>query len=97
YLNKDHNFRHRVTNTPRRAILGDYFGSRGGEAFAASGHRAFAPLVGANNVRNLNVEFNDQKGVWIRESAANDNLLAYACGAGSYSSMGGIGNTGLYN
>ncbi len=97
YLNKDHNFRHRVTNYPRRAILGDYFGQRGGEAFAASGFRSFAPLVGANNVRNLNIEFNDQKGVWIPQSAQNDNLLAYACGAGSYTSMGGLGSTGQYN
>jgi hypothetical protein len=97
YLNKDHAFRTRVTNPPRRAILGDYFGSRGGEAFAASGFRSFAPLVGANNIRNLNTEFNDQKGVWIPQAAQNDYLLAYGCGAGSYTGISGIGNTGIYN
>ncbi len=96
YLDKDHNFRHRKTTAPRKAILGDYFGVRGGEAFAASGFRSFAPLVGAENIRNLNIEFNDQKGLWIPETAKTDYLLAYACGAGSYASISGIGN-GIYN
>ncbi|HVS53710.1 MAG TPA: glycoside hydrolase family 9 protein [Opitutaceae bacterium] len=97
YLNKDHNFRHRVTNAPRRAILGDYFGVRGGEAFAASGFRDFAPLVGASNIRNLNTEFNDQQGVWIPQVAASDYLLAYGCGAGSYTAISGIGSIGAYH
>ncbi|MDO8541302.1 MAG: glycoside hydrolase family 9 protein [Opitutaceae bacterium] len=97
YLNKDHAFRHRTTNPARRAVMGDYFGSHGGEAFAASGFRSFAPLVGAANIRNLNVEFNDQKGVWIPQVAQNDYLLTYGCGAGSYATMGGLGATGLYS
>src|SRR5688572_8317128 len=97
YLNKDHRFRHRVSHSTRRAILGDYFGIRGGEAFAASGFRSFAPLVGATNIRNLNLETNDQKGVWISRASADDYLLAYGCGAGSYSGISGLGNTGLYN
>ncbi|MES2694345.1 MAG: hypothetical protein V4773_12790, partial [Verrucomicrobiota bacterium] len=97
YLNKDHDFRNRKTNPARRALLGDYFGQRGGEAFAASGFRSFAPLVGAENIRNLNKEFNDQKGLWIKEAAAQDYLLAYACGAGSYATIAGLGNTGIYN
>jgi hypothetical protein len=97
YLNKDHAFRHRVLTAPRRAILGDYFGIRGGEAFAASGFRSFAPLVGARNIRNLNTEFNDGKGVWIRETSQNDYLLVYGCGAGGYGTISGLGNTGLYN
>lgn len=97
YLNKDHAFRTGVTHPARRAILGEYFGIRGGEAFAASGFRSFAPLVGPANVRNLNTEFNDQKGVWIPQAAQTDNLLAYACGPGSYTSISGIGSSGLYN
>lgn len=97
YLNKDHNFRHRISNAPRRAVLGDYFGVRGGEAFAASGFRSFAPLVGAANILNLNAEFNDQKGVWIPQVSQNHYLLAYGCGAGSYTTISGLGNTGLYN
>ncbi len=35
YLNKDHNFRHKLINVPRRGIVGDYFGTRNGEAFAS--------------------------------------------------------------
>ena len=97
YLNKDHNFRHAATNAPRRAILGDYFGTRGGEAFAASGFRSFAPLVGASNIRNLNTEFNDQKGIWVSQVSQDSYLLAYGCGPGSYSSIGGLGRTGLFN
>ncbi len=97
YLNKDHAFRHRHTRPERIAVLGDYFGYRGGEAFAASGFRSFAPLVGAQNVRNLNLEFNGQKGVWIRAVAERDYLLAYGCGAGNYATMGGLGATGFYN
>jgi len=97
YLNKDHNFRHKLTNPRRRAVVGDYFGTRSGEAFAASGFRSFAPMFGAAGVTNLNRIFNDTKGVWISHLAANDYLWAYGCGAGSYSTIGGLGNTGQYN
>ena len=97
YLNKDHDFRHTAASAPRRAILGDYFGTRGGEAFAASGFRSFAPLVGANNIRNLNIESSDRKGIWVPQVSQNSYLLAYGCGAGSYNSIGGLGNNGLYH
>ncbi len=97
YLNKDNNFRHRRTNPQRKAVVGDYFGSRGGEAFAASGFRSFAPLVGASNIRNLNIEFNDQRGVWMTQVASQEYLLAYGCGAGSYATVAGLGSTGQYN
>jgi hypothetical protein len=96
YLDKDHAFRHAATTAPRRALIGDYFGIRGGEAFAASGFRAFGPLVGPDNVRNLNLEFGDKMGVWIPHLAQNDYLLAYACGAGSYRTIAGLGHTGFY-
>ncbi|MBI3876204.1 MAG: glycoside hydrolase family 9 protein [Verrucomicrobia bacterium] len=97
YLNKDHNFRHKLITVQRRGVVGDYFGVRNGEAFAASGYRNFAPFFGANNITNLNVLYNDTKGVWIPHLATNDYLWAYGCGAGSYSSIGGLGNTGQYN
>ncbi len=97
YLDKDHRFRHGEINVPRRAVLADYFGRRGGEAFAASGFRNFAPLVGADHIHNLNTEFNDAMGVWIPHLADHDYLLAYGCGAGSYTTIAGLGSTGLYN
>jgi regulation of enolase protein 1 (concanavalin A-like superfamily) len=92
YLHKDHNFRTRILNVQRRAIVGDYFGVRDGEAFAASGYRSFAPLVGAANIRNLNSEFADQQGVWLPAVTSNDYLLSYACGAGGYWSIAGAGS-----
>lgn len=97
YLNKDHNFRHGLLNVQRRAIVGDYFGTRGGEAFSASGFRSFAPLVGALNVANLNLAPDDPKNRWITTLAAHDYLLAYGCGPGTYQTIDGIGNTGPYN
>ncbi len=97
YLNKDHNFRHKVTNPQRRGVVGDYFGTRNGEAFAASGFRAFAPFFGADGIKNMNKDYNDQKGVWVTELKNNDYLWAYGCGAGSYASIGGLGNSGSFN
>src|SRR5262249_51487462 len=97
YLNKDHNFRHRIMQVQRRGVLGDYFGVRSGEAFAASGFRTMAPFFGASGITNLNVNYNDQKGVWIPTLASNDYLFAYGCGAGSYATIGGLGNVGQYN
>jgi hypothetical protein len=65
YLNKDHNFRHGRINVQRRAIVGDYFGIRGGEAFSASGYRSFAPLVGAEKVANFNLVADKTAQRWI--------------------------------
>jgi hypothetical protein len=97
YLNKDHSFRHKLIQTQRRGLVGDYFGARNGEAFAASGYRNFSAFFGAANVTNLNRHHGDTKGVWIPHLAANDYLWAYGCGAGSYVTIGGLGNTGTYN
>ena len=94
YLNKDHNFRHRLLNVQRRAIVGDYFGVRGGEAFSASGYRSFAPLVGTQNVADLNVPAGEATTRWIPMLAAHDYLLAYGCGPGSYQTIDGLGNGG---
>jgi hypothetical protein len=91
YLNKDHKFRHREINAPRRGVLHDSFGIRGGEAFAASGYRSLSALLGASTLTTL-----PDKGQWIPNLQQNNYLWAYGCGAGSYSSIGGLGNTGQY-
>ena len=92
YLNKDHNFRNKVIAAPERGIVGDYFGEREGEAFAASGWRNFAPFFGASNITALSKE-----GTWIPTLRTNAYLFAYGCGSGSYTSIGGIGSIGKYD
>ncbi len=91
YLNKDHNFRNKITSAPERAIVGDYFGVRDGEAFAASGWRNFAPFVGAAKITTVSKE-----GAWLPTLRTNAYLFAYGCGSGSYTSIGGIGSVGRY-
>lgn len=91
YLNKDHNFRNKITTAPERAIVGDFFGVRDGEAFAASGWRNFAPFFGASKITTVAKE-----GAWLPTLRTNAYLFAYGCGSGSYTSIGGIGNVGQY-
>ncbi len=87
YLDKDHAYRHKVFTVDQRAVIDDNFGYFGGEAFAASGWRAFAALVGPGNVvaadyfTTLNV------------ASGNGHAWSYGCGGGSYTSAGGIGST----
>lgn len=93
YLNKDHNFRHGLMNVRRRAIIGDYSGDKEGIAPAASGFRSFAPIVGngAASLTNLNLLYNDAPGQWLPTLASNDYLFALGVGAGSYTTVSGIG------
>jgi len=98
YLNKDHNWRHKLINVPRRALLGNRFGDFGGEAFAASGFRNFEPFVGPGNTVLANEQDNapvDQK--WSSMLTAGTYLWAYGCGGGSYTSMSGMGTHGTYS
>jgi hypothetical protein len=97
YLNKDHNWRHKLISVPTKALLGNRFGDFGGEAFAASGFRNFEPLVGPGNTVLANEEDSapvDQK--WSSMLAAGTYLWAYGCGGGSYTSMSGMGTHGTY-
>lgn len=92
YLRKDHEFRTAQTPLPRRGVVGDYFGYRNGEAFAASGWRSLAALFGAGNVTTLTNE-----GTWLPTLRTNAYLFAYGCGPGTYTSMGGLGNSDVYH
>lgn len=84
YLNKDHAFRHGQITAERRGLIDDNFGYFGGEAFAASGWRSFAPLFGASRV---------SAGKWFATLGTQSYLFAYGCGGGSYTSAGGVGST----
>lgn len=97
YLNKDHAFRHGLMSVSPRAVVGDYFGVRGGEAFAASGYRSFSPLVGSENVAKLNLAPSAGRGRWISTLADKNYLVAYGCGYGTYRTIQGLGRSGAHD
>src|SRR5262249_9690635 len=78
YLNKDHRFRNKQFDLPRRSFVGDYFGYRNGEAFAASGWRNCSAFFSAGKITNLPAQ-----GSWVSTLRTNACLVAYGCGAGS--------------
>jgi len=92
YLQKDHAFRHKQFDLPRRSVVGDFFGYRNGEAFAASGWRNCSGFFGANHITHVTSE-----GEWIPLLSTNACLVAYGCGAGSYTSVAGLGNSDAYH
>lgn len=87
YLDKDHDYRHKVFAADARALIDDNFGYFSGEAFAASGWRAFAALVGPANIVQA-----DYFGT-LNTTSGGGYLWSYGCGGGSYQSAGGIGTT----
>jgi hypothetical protein len=94
YLNKDHNWRHKLLTVQRRALMGNLRGDEDGIASSASGYRSFEPLVGPGNTIEANVETTN--GVptadrWISKLAAGGYLLAYGCGAGQRTAISGLG------
>ena len=91
YLDKDHNFRHGLITAQRRGLIHDSVGVRDGEAFAASGWRAFAPLFGPDNVTVVPV------GQWFPTLTAQSYLWAYGCGGAAFFTIAGLGSSGNYN
>ena len=85
YLNKDHNFRHKLVTAQARGLVCDNFGVASGEAFAATGWRNFAAFFGASNVM--------ASSTWFPALANESYLWAYGCGGGTYTSASGIGST----
>lgn len=86
YLDKDHDYRHKVFAADQRAVVDDNFGYFSGEAFAASGWRNFAALVDPQNVTAA-----DYFGTL--NAPGNGYVWSYGCGGGSYTSCGGVGST----
>jgi hypothetical protein len=87
YLNKDHDFRHRVFTVARRGLICDNWGERGGEAFAASGWRNFGTFFGADNVTAV--------GGWQYFPAvtSNDYLWSWGGGGGGWYTCDGVGSS----
>lgn len=84
YLDKDHAYRHKLFDVEYRAIVDDNFGYFGGEAFASSGYKNAAPLVGYENVT---------MGDYFSTLRDDSYLWSYGCGGGWYQGASGIGST----
>jgi len=84
YLQKDHDFRHRVFAVRERALITDNFFNFNNEGFANNGWRNFSPLVGESNIT---------EGPYFSTLATQDYLMAYGCGNGSFTSASGVGST----
>ena len=87
YLDKDHDYRHKVFTVAQRAVIDDNFGYFGGEAFAASGWRNASALVGMNNVIAADYF------TTLNTTSGNGYAWSYGCGGGWYQGAGGIGST----
>lgn len=91
YLRRAHQFRHKVgpyANIPRRSIIRDGFGYFGGEIFAVQGWATALTTVGPT----IHTPGSNQ---WFTQEFASgrDYLFGLACGAGSYDSASGLGNS----
>lgn len=84
YLTKNLAFRLGDISVRPGGIIDDNFGTYG-EFFAATAWRSFAPFGGADSVRAAD---------WFESLAGpTTSLWAYGCGAGSFTSCNGVGNT----
>lgn len=92
YLDKDHAFRHAVIRPTPRALIGDAMGDANGQAYAAAGYRNFAALVGPENIVTANSDADAPDSErWITRITADDYLWTWAGGAGSDSTIAGVG------
>ena len=98
YLDKDHAFRHARVRPAARALIGNPMGDANGQAYAASGYRNFAPLVGPENVRTVEAQLETPAAErFISALAKADYLWVYGCGAGSDFAVNNLGTHGEYN
>ena len=84
YLDKDHNYRKKIYVPLKRAVIDDNFGYFSSEAFAASGYKNFAPLVGYSNITAAD---------YFTTMTGNSYQWSFGCGGGYYNSASGVGTT----
>lgn len=84
YLQRDHTYKMDSLGIRHRGLISDNFGAMGGEAFATSGWRNFAPLLGRDSFAAL---------PFISSLNSGSYQWAYGCGPGGFTSAGGIGTT----
>jgi len=98
YLNKDHAWRFKQFQVPRRALIGDRFGTFEGETRATSGYRNFEPFVGPGNIEladTSDAATPDQR--WISLLTTHSYLWTYGNGGGQDTSISELGLHGQYN
>jgi len=83
YLNKNHAFRTGEITMRRKALIENNFPGFD-EGFGQNGWRNFVPMFGPENVI---------AGDYETDMDTASYLCSFACGGGSYTSAGGIGNT----
>lgn len=88
YLDKDHEYRKKISVVANAAIIDDNFGYFNSETFASNGFKTFAPLVTPTNVVSGDYFTSMTGGAGYKWS--------YGCGGGSFTSASGIGNTGNF-
>ncbi len=87
YLDKDHDYRHRVFAVDQRAVIDDNFGWLGSEVFAASGWRNGWALVGPANT------FAGDYFPTLNTTSGGGCAWSYGCGSGTYGGAAGVGTT----
>ena len=89
YINKDLAYRRKDIQTVPRALIDDNFGGFNGEAFAASGWKAFSTFFHTDSIYTSVGSSLDYR----TDLNARNYQWSYGCGGGSYTSCGGIGNS----
>ena len=89
YLNKDHNFRHKVFVAEPRAVIDNNFGLNGFDSsyYASCGWRSFTGMFPPSKIAN---------GDYFTSTAASSYLWAYAAGGGNYISAQGVGSSDTF-
>lgn len=88
YLDKDHDYRKKVFSPIKQAVIDDNFGYFSSEAFAASGYKSIAPLVGPTNISSAD---------YFTSMTGSSYQWSYGCGGGTYVSAGGVGATSNFS
>ncbi len=91
YLSRNHNYRIGNYSVVESAFLSDNFGVFGGEAFAASGWRSFAPLIGGNNI-----VVSTSSADFLNNIRTIHYKWVYGAGGAGYTGASGVANSSDY-
>jgi hypothetical protein len=91
YLNKLHRYKSAQLNVQQKALIDDEFTTYP-EGFSQNGYKNFSVLVGRNNIAKADY-FSELS---YSTSTTGSYLWSFGCGAGTYTSAGGIGATSTF-